>query len=75
MRRLADKVTDRRGNRVLIGVCVLNIFLYAFNKVYYMWRNKQRDRKWDALTAAEKVEYLDTTTEQGSKRLDFRFAH
>ncbi|KAL1594587.1 hypothetical protein SLS60_010348 [Paraconiothyrium brasiliense] len=70
-----DKPLYRTGNRVLLGICVLNIFIYAFNKVYYVWRNKQRDRKWNALTAEERVEYLDTTTEEGSKRLDFRFAH
>ncbi|OAG12462.1 MFS general substrate transporter [Paraphaeosphaeria sporulosa] len=70
-----DKPLYRRGNKVLVGICVLNIFIYAFNKMYYIWRNKQRDRKWNALTAEEKVEYLDTTTQEGSKRLDFRFAH
>ncbi|KAF2449116.1 MFS general substrate transporter [Karstenula rhodostoma CBS 690.94] len=70
-----DKPLYRRGNKVLVGICVLNMFIYAFNKVYYIWRNKQRDRKWNALTAEEKVEYLDTTTAEGSKRLDFRFAH
>ena len=66
---------DRRGNRVLIGICVLNIVLYIFSKVYYTWRNKQRDRRWNALTAEEKIEYLETTTDEGSYRLDFRFAH
>ncbi|KAK7186488.1 hypothetical protein DPSP01_002083 [Paraphaeosphaeria sporulosa] len=70
-----DKPLYRRGNKVLVGICVLNIFIYAFNKMYYIWRHKQRDRKWNALTAEEKVEYLDTTTQEGSKRLDFRFAH
>ncbi|OAK93572.1 MFS general substrate transporter [Phaeosphaeriaceae sp. SRC1lsM3a] len=70
-----DKPLYRRGNRVLVGVCVLNIFLYLFNKSYYTWRNKQRDRQWNALTAEQKVEYMDTTTDEGSKRLDFRFAH
>lgn len=66
---------DRRGNRVLVGICVLNIFLYLFSKAYYTWRNKQRDQQWNALTAEQKLEYLDTTTDEGSRRLDFRFAH
>ena len=60
---------------MLVGICVLNIFLYIFAKVYYTWRNKQRDRTWNALTPQEKVEYLNTTKDRGSKRLDFRFAH
>jgi len=54
---------------------VLNIFLYLFAKAYYTWRNNQRNKEWDALTSDQKVEYLETTTDEGSKRLDFRFAH
>ncbi|PSN65233.1 MFS general substrate transporter [Corynespora cassiicola Philippines] len=63
-----DRPLYRRGNRVLVGICVLNIFLYIFAKLYYTWRNKQRDQKWDALTVEQKLEYLDTTTDEGSKR-------
>ncbi|KAF2036264.1 MFS general substrate transporter [Setomelanomma holmii] len=73
--RVDDKPLYRRGNRVLVGICVLNIFLYAFSKGYYKWHNAQRDRIWDALTAEQKLDYLNTTTDQVSKRLDFRFAH
>jgi hypothetical protein len=53
----------------------LNIFIYLFAKAYYTWRNKQRDRQWNALSVDEKINYLETTTDEGSKRLDFRFAH
>jgi len=28
----------------------MNIFIYILTKVYYIWRNKQRDAKWNALT-------------------------
>ncbi|KAF2829907.1 MFS general substrate transporter [Ophiobolus disseminans] len=70
-----DRPMYRRGNRVLVGVCVLNIFLYAFSKVYYTWRNKQRDKQWNAFTVEQKLDYMNTTTDEGSKRLDFRFAH
>lgn len=59
----------------MVGICVLNMFLYVFAKAYYVWRNKQRDRKWNALSQAQKVDYLNTTADEGSKRLDFRFAH
>jgi hypothetical protein len=68
-------MADRRGNRVLVGISVLNIFLYVFAKVYYTWRNKKRDQQWNGLTAEEKVHYMNTTKDEGSKRLDFRFAH
>ncbi|KAF2689029.1 MFS general substrate transporter [Lentithecium fluviatile CBS 122367] len=70
-----DKPLYRRGNRVLVCICILNIFMYIFSKVYYTWRNKKRDEKWDAMTVEQKVDYIETTTDEGSKRLDFRFAH
>ncbi|KAH7392530.1 major facilitator superfamily domain-containing protein [Pyrenochaeta sp. MPI-SDFR-AT-0127] len=70
-----DKPLYRRGNRVLVGVCILNVFLYLFSKVYYTSRNRQRERQWNSLTAEQKLDYLGTTTDEGSKRLDFRFAH
>lgn len=56
-------------------MCILNIFLYIFSQVYYTCRNKQRDRQWGALTVEQKLEYMHTTMDEGSKRLDFRFAH
>lgn len=53
----------------------MNIILYLLTKVYYVWRNKQRDNKWNVMTEAERIEYLATTTDKGNKRLDFRFQH
>lgn len=44
-------------------------------KFYYMWRNKRRDDIWGGMSQDEKDEYLATTKDEGSKRLDFRFAH
>ncbi|SPN99243.1 related to nicotinamide mononucleotide permease [Cephalotrichum gorgonifer] len=71
--RKDDRPEYRRGNRVLIGITCLNIVLYVSTKSYYTWRNKARDKKWDALSTEGKQEYMDTTTDKGSKRLDFRF--
>ncbi|KAI0164279.1 major facilitator superfamily domain-containing protein [Hypoxylon sp. FL1284] len=73
--RTDDKPEYRRGNRQLIAICASNIVLYALAKSYYIWRNKQRDREWDAMTREEQIHYLETTADQGSKRKDFRFAH
>jgi len=70
----------------------MNICIYLLAKAYYIWRNKKREEKWNALTEEvrvlslggrvrmlislqEQLKYLDTTTDSGSKRLDFRFAH
>jgi hypothetical protein len=49
--------------------------LYVLTKSYYIWRNKTRDRIWDAMAPEQKKEYLKTTKDEGNKRLDFRFAH
>lgn len=53
----------------------MNIILYLLTKAYYVWRNKTKARKWDAMTPEQREEYLATTTDKGNKRLDFQFAH
>ncbi|KAH8195195.1 hypothetical protein TruAng_010638 [Truncatella angustata] len=73
--RSDDAPLYRRGNRALIGILVGNIALYLLTKTYYIWRNKSRDAKWNALSDDEKLHYLGTTTDEGNKRLDFRFQH
>ncbi|KAF8201403.1 allantoate permease [Pholiota molesta] len=74
--RADDAPMYRRGNSVLIAVCLFNVtILYPGTKAYYLWRNKQKAKRWDAMTSEQKSEYLATTTDIGNKRLDFRFAH
>ena len=73
--RADDAPRYKRGDRALVSIVVLNIFVYLFTKAYYVWRNKSRAKKWDAMTEEERVNYLATTTDEGNKRLDFRFAH
>ncbi|CAI7615957.1 unnamed protein product [Penicillium crustosum] len=73
--RADDAPRYRRGNGVLVGLGVSNIFIYLLTKVYYVWRNQSRDKKWNAMTDDEKANYLATTKDEGNKRLDFRFAH
>ncbi len=70
-----DAPLYRRGNQQLLGMLCMNLALYALVKAYYVFRNKQRDKKWNAMTPEERVHYLNTTTDQGNKRLDFRFTH
>ena len=53
----------------------MNMCLYVLAKCYYLWRNKQRAKQWDAMTESEKVDYLANTNDEGNKRLDFRFQH
>jgi hypothetical protein len=73
--RADDAPRYKRGDRVLLGIVVMNIFIYLLTKVYYVLRNKNRDKKWNAMTEDERLHYLATTTDEGNKRLDFRFAH
>lgn len=70
-----DKPLYHRGNSVLIGISLLAISLFAFAKVYYILRNRSRERVWNEMSAEKRAEYLETTMDEGNKRLDFRFAH
>lgn len=73
--RQDDAPRYKRGNLVLVILVIINIFLYLATKLYYVKRNAHRDRKWTAMTEEERLKYLATTTDEGNKRLDFRFAH
>jgi hypothetical protein len=69
-----DKPYYYKGNKVLLGLTAWNIVLFVLSKVYYEWRNKVRDNKWNEMTREQRVHYLNTTEDKGNKRLDFRFA-
>jgi hypothetical protein len=70
-----DKPLYKTGNQnlVIINFIVIGAFLFA--RFYYVWRNKQRDRVWNAMTEEERADYARNTKLTGSRRLDFRFAH
>lgn len=70
-----DKPYYRRGNWNLFIINLLAILLFLFTKAYYIWRNKQKDRIWNALSKEEQEHYIKNTRLQGSRRLDFRFSH
>ncbi|KAK3214143.1 hypothetical protein GRF29_28g2128566 [Pseudopithomyces chartarum] len=70
-----DKPLYRRGNRNLIIINILSIALFLFTKVYYVLKNKSRDRKWKAMSHEERIHYIQTTEDTASRRLDFRFVH
>jgi hypothetical protein len=69
-----DKPLYRRGNKVLIGICAFNFALFIGTKVFYVAINERRSRIWESMTKEEKEIYLETTKDEGNKRLDFRFA-
>jgi hypothetical protein len=70
-----DAPLYKRGNRVLLTILIGNIFLYLGTKVYYVKRNSSRQKKWENMSDDERMRYLATTTDEGNKRLNFRFAH
>ncbi|KAI0699337.1 MFS general substrate transporter [Cerioporus squamosus] len=70
-----DKPLYKRGNRVLIAITVMNIFLYLFTYLFYTGLNKRRERIWNAWTAKEQQEYLDTTKDEGNAKMNFRFVY
>ncbi|ORY90782.1 major facilitator superfamily domain-containing protein [Leucosporidium creatinivorum] len=73
--RADDKPLYKRGNRVLLAIIILNLVIFAFTKVYFILRNRNKQAKWEALTAEERATYLATTKDEGNRRLDFQFAH
>ena len=73
--RANDKPLYHRGNTVLICIDIVAILLFLIAKVYYTYRNRSRAATWEAMTEEERTHYLDTTTDEGNKRLDFRFDH
>lgn len=47
----ADYTPDRNGNKTLIILACLNLgVFYPGTKLYYIWRNKQKRAKWEALS-------------------------
>ncbi|KAI0376673.1 MFS general substrate transporter [Hypomontagnella monticulosa] len=72
--RADDAPLYRRGNSILIGILSLNLLLYVLAKIYYVWRNRTRDRRWNVMTPEEKLVYLADHQDAGNKRLDFRLA-
>ncbi|KAJ3095390.1 hypothetical protein HDU97_006993 [Phlyctochytrium planicorne] len=61
---------------VIVNIC-LSIVVVLFASLFFIYRgiNSSRERKWNALTAEQKAEYLRTTKDVGNRRLDFRFIH
>ncbi|KAL6690525.1 major facilitator superfamily domain-containing protein [Trichoderma pleuroticola] len=70
-----DAPLYHRGNTNLFIINILGIVLFLLTKLYYVFRNKQKDKVWNAMSEEAKKEYTATTKLQGSGRLDFRFAH
>ncbi|CAH2351294.1 uncharacterized transporter [[Candida] railenensis] len=73
--RTDDAPLYHRGNTQLIGIAFGTVAMCLFAKAYYIFRNKQKAKKWDQFTKEQKEDYVRNTTDLGNKRLDFRFVH
>ncbi|KAI8650312.1 hypothetical protein NCS57_01364400 [Fusarium keratoplasticum] len=64
-----------KANKGLLVICIwMCLIQYPGTYFYYSWRNNRKAKKWDAMTTEEQHNYRTTTTDEGNKRLDFRFA-
>ncbi|KAL4863234.1 hypothetical protein BDV12DRAFT_202318 [Aspergillus spectabilis] len=64
-----------KANKGLLVICVwMCLIQYPGTYFYYRWRNHSKAKKWDAMSPEEQHQYRQTTTDEGNKRLDFRFA-
>ncbi|KAK3900016.1 major facilitator superfamily domain-containing protein [Staphylotrichum tortipilum] len=70
-----DQPLYRRGNKILLGIVCFNIVLFYLVKLFYIWRNRVRDAKWNTMSPQEQEDYAVSSKDEGLKRLDFRFVH
>lgn len=73
--RTPDKPLYHAGNSVLFAFGLVMFPILIGTKLFYMYLNKRRDKIWSAMSQEERDNYITTTTDSGSSRLDFRFAH
>lgn len=70
-----DKPLYQRGNKILLAIVCIALATFYLTKVFYIWRNRVRDRKWNSMSTQEQEYYLLHTKDEGQQRLDFRFVH
>ncbi|RHZ54231.1 putative MFS transporter [Aspergillus thermomutatus] len=76
--RADDSPYYYRGNKVLISICVLSLVVFVSQREFLRYLNRQKEKKWNAMSAEEKVLYQSdqqAREKEGNKRLDFRFKY
>ncbi|ODV63520.1 putative allantoate permease [Ascoidea rubescens DSM 1968] len=70
-----DKPLYRVGNRKLFGFAVAMFPMLLLIKLYYLYKNNQREKVWNSFNEEEKLEYLEKNRDKGNKMINFRFVH
>lgn len=70
-----DKPLYKRGNTDLIIVAFAAIAACVLARFYFIFRNKYNEKRWNALTVEEQEKYLETTTDEGNKKINFKFVY
>ncbi|QPG77403.1 hypothetical protein FOA43_004817 [Brettanomyces nanus] len=73
--RTNDQPYYLKGNTALFALAVLMIPLLIGTKLFYVYTNRKREKIWSSMTYEERDEYIKTTKDEGSRRLNFRFSH
>ncbi|CCH41311.1 putative transporter [Wickerhamomyces ciferrii] len=63
-----------KSNKHLFFISGLTFLLIISIKIYYLSRNSYKEKIWNSMTDDEQIEYIHNTSDEGNKRLDFRFA-
>lgn len=71
--RQDDAPLYHRGNQQLLYLSLSVVPIILLVKAYYIWRNHTKRAHWQSMTPEEQSWYLNHTTDQGNKRLDFMF--
>lgn len=69
----SDAPRFHKGNWINFGVTLFAGLLLLFQHTRYVLTNKAREKKWNAMSDAQKKEYVQNTKDEGSNRLDHRF--
>ncbi|KAI7888304.1 major facilitator superfamily domain-containing protein [Mucor mucedo] len=69
----SDSPRFHKGNWINIGLLAGASLLFLSLRARYALTNKARMRKWNNFSDEQKKEYSNTTKDEGSDRLDFKF--
>ncbi|GME82347.1 unnamed protein product [[Candida] boidinii] len=69
-----DKPLYHRGNTTLFWIAFSMIPIMLLTKAFYTYINYRREKTWQSMSEEEREDYIQNTTDEGSYRLDFRFA-